>query len=170
MVDIRMDPRLKARIDSGDVVQEALLEAFRRIDEYLVDRPIPFYPWLRQIAMNRLIDLYRKHIRADGRSVDRERAAGGDSSVSVQHHFGAGDDTSPSEHLARTERIQFVEAVLTQLTEADRELIVMRHMEQLSTRDVAAILKISEGAVKTRLVRALERFRAVVAGRDESHP
>src|SRR5688500_54627 len=76
MVALRMDPRLAARIDPSDVVQEALIDATRKLAGYLKKRPIAFYPWLRQIACERLIDLHRKHVRAARRSVRREEPQG----------------------------------------------------------------------------------------------
>src|SRR5262245_8049497 len=72
MVAVRADPRLAARVDPSDVVQETLAEANARLDAYLRDRPLPFYPWLRQLAQQRLIDLHRRHVRARRRSVTRE--------------------------------------------------------------------------------------------------
>src|SRR5690242_19377754 len=75
MVAVRADPRLAARVDPSDVVQETLAEAAAGLDAYLRDRPLAFYPWLRQIAQNRLTDLYRRHVRAGRRAVTREEAA-----------------------------------------------------------------------------------------------
>src|SRR5688572_586803 len=72
MVTLRLDPRLAARIDPSDVVQDALIDATRKLTDYLHTRPIDFYPWLRQIAVERLIDLHRRHVRAARRSVSRE--------------------------------------------------------------------------------------------------
>ena len=76
MVAVRMDPRLAARVDPSDVVQDALAEAHRKLDAYLRDRPLPFYPWLRQIAADRLAALYRQHVRAGRRAVGREEPSG----------------------------------------------------------------------------------------------
>jgi RNA polymerase sigma-70 factor (ECF subfamily) len=75
MVELRMNPRLAARLDPSDVVQEVLAEADRRLDDYLRERPLPFFPWLRQIAVDRLADAHRRHVRAARRSVVREEAA-----------------------------------------------------------------------------------------------
>ena len=73
MVNIRMDRRLAARLDPSDVVQEAFIEASRKLKDYLNDREMPFYPWLRELAINRLIDLHRRHILAQKRTVEREQ-------------------------------------------------------------------------------------------------
>ena len=72
MVAVRMDARLAARLDPSDVVQESLAEADRRLDAYLGARPLPFYPWLRQLAWDRLVEQHRRHLRARRRSVTRE--------------------------------------------------------------------------------------------------
>src|SRR5258708_2650976 len=74
MVRVRLDRRVAARVDPSDVVQESLLAAYRRLPEYLRDRPIPFYPWLRQLAWERLVRLHQRHLKAKRRSVDREVA------------------------------------------------------------------------------------------------
>src|SRR3954447_24695638 len=85
MVALRMDPRMTARIDASDVVQETLAEADRRLDAYLRERPLPFYPWLRQLAWERLVEQHRRHVRAVKRSVAREEAQAFDlSGASVQ--------------------------------------------------------------------------------------
>src|SRR5438093_8530899 len=85
MVALRMDPRLAARVDASDVVQETLGEADRRLDDYLRERPLPFYPWLRQLAWERLVEQHRRHVQAKKRSVVREESLGlGLSGQSVQ--------------------------------------------------------------------------------------
>jgi RNA polymerase sigma-70 factor (ECF subfamily) len=172
-VAVRLDRRLAPRVDPSDVVQETLAEAARRMPDYLRDRPIPFYPWLRQLAMDRVIDLHRHHVRAGKRSVAREErslpALPDESAAAlVQHLFGRG--SSPSARLQRGEVAARVQAVLLQLSERDRELLVLRHLEQLPTRDVAAVLGLSESAVKMRLLRALERLRALLDDLAEEIP
>src|SRR5262249_43752058 len=84
MVAVRLDSRLLARVDPSDLVQEALAEAERRLDDYLLRRPLPFYPWLRRLAEERLIDEYRRHVGAGRRSVTREDEALGLSDASAQ--------------------------------------------------------------------------------------
>src|SRR6266550_4078148 len=72
MVEVRLDRRLAPRVDPSDVVQEALADAARRLDDYLRQRPLPFYPWLRRLAWERLVKLHQRHIGAERRSVTRE--------------------------------------------------------------------------------------------------
>jgi RNA polymerase sigma-70 factor (ECF subfamily) len=162
MVHLRLDPRLAPRVDPSDVVQEALAEAARRLEEYLHQPPLPFYPWLRQIALDRLLDLRRRHLRAGKRSVARE-----DPDVLCLPDESAAElaarlidlGSSPSRHLLREELRQRVRAALGQLLAGDREVLGMRHLEQMPVRDVAAVLGVGEGAVRMRLVRALGRLR-----------
>jgi RNA polymerase sigma-70 factor, ECF subfamily len=161
MVAVRLDRRLAARVDVSDVVQETLIDAARRLDDYLRERPLPFYGWLRQIAGERIIDTHRRHVAAQRRSVCLERRdpdlPDNSADVLVRRLFAA--DTSPSNHLMRQERHERLKTALASLPQRDREVLVMRHLEQLSTAEIAAMLEISEPAVKSRLLRALIRMR-----------
>lgn len=162
LIDLRLDPRLAARIDPSDVVQESLAEADRRLPDYLRDRPLPFYPWLRALALQRLTDQHRRHVRSLKRSVRREEARLPlltDDSVQDLARRVTGRGSSPSAGLQRREDQERIRAALAELSEGDREVLLLRHLEQLSVREMAAVLGVSEGAVKVRHVRALERLR-----------
>jgi RNA polymerase sigma-70 factor (ECF subfamily) len=162
MIALRMDGRLAARLDPSDVVQETLAEAIQHLSDYLRHRPLPFYPWVRQLALDRLAELHRRHIQARKRSVTREEApvpAFPDESVLELAALLLARGSSPSTRLHRQEQRERVRAALAQLAESDREVLVLRHLEQLPTRDIAAVLGITEGAVYTRHLRALERLR-----------
>lgn len=163
MLAVRMDMRLQSRVDASDIVQETLIEANRRIDEYYIDeRAIAFYPWLRQIALNRMIDAYRRHIIAKRREVGRQNATMPNAGASGIDWMNSqpGSITSPSGAVERNELQENMRAALAELNPTDRELIVLRHLKRLSTRETAEALNISEAAVKTRLLRALRRLRA----------
>ena len=165
MVAYRLDRRLAARVDPSDVVQEALADAADKLPEYLRRQPLPFYPWLRQLALERLLILHRRHIVAQKRSVTREEGQGialNDESIweLAERLQAAGD--SPIGSLVRDELRARVQHVMAQLSARDREVLALRHLEQLSTRDMAAVMGISEGAVKTRHLRALQRFRQLL--------
>jgi RNA polymerase sigma-70 factor (ECF subfamily) len=164
MVVVRFDPRLAARVDPSDVVQETLAEAAARLDDYLQERPLPFYPWLRQMAQRRLIHLYRWHVQARRRSVTREQAPAGlpDRSALALAERLFGRQSSPSAGLRRQERREQVRAALAALPEQDREVLVLRILEGLPTREAAAVLQISEVALRSRQVRALERLKALL--------
>jgi len=164
MVAIRLDRRLAARVDPSDLVQETLAEADRRLDDYLRDRPLPFYPWLRRLAGERLIAAHRRHVRARHRSVEREEPWAlplPDASAVALVDRLAASGTSPSGHLLRQELRQRLRAALEQLGPHDREILVLRHLEQLSVAETAAALGISERAAKARHMRALVRLRGL---------
>jgi RNA polymerase sigma-70 factor (ECF subfamily) len=162
MIALRMDRRIAARVDPSDVVQEALIEALRRLPDYMHRCPLPFYPWLRQLALDQLADLHRRHIRTQRRSVKREEhwlpALSDESALELAGRlFSSG--SSPSAALRREELQARARAALGRLPPRDQELLVLRHLEHLSPREIAAVLGITEGAVYTRHVRALERLR-----------
>ena len=162
MVRARLDRRLASRIDPSDVVQDALADASRRLDDYLRDRPLPFLGWLRQLTAERVIDAHRRHITAQARSVRREapQPESWDDSCSALGRRLAADDTSPSGRLARQERLERVMAALAAMPPKDREVLIMRHIEQLPAARIAEAVGSTTGAVEVRLFRALVRLRA----------
>ena len=164
MVAVRFDPRVTARVDPSDVVQETLAEAAANLDRYLRQRPLPFYPWLRQLAQRRLIALYRRHVQARRRSVTREVGPPGlpdHSALALADRLFA-RTSSPSAGPRRQERRDRVRAALAALPEPDREVLVLRILEALPTRETAAVLGISEVAVRSRQVRALDRLKVLL--------
>jgi RNA polymerase sigma-70 factor (ECF subfamily) len=167
MVAGQLDRRLSARVDPSDVVQEALADADRRLEPYLRTRPLPFYPWLRQFARDRLLDLRRRHLRAACRTVAREEPGAlpldDGSTVAPAGRFLAGG-TSPSVRLIRAEGRDRVRAALALLDDRDRMVLMLRHVEGLSAREAADVLGVGEEALKSRHRRALERLRALLDG------
>ena len=165
MVAARMDQRLAPRFDPSDVVQEALAEADRRLDDYLRDRPLPFYPWLRQFACQRLRQLHRHHIDAGRRSVTCEQPwempLPDHSTHDLARRLLAGG-TSPSRRLIRHEQRDRVREALSRLDPRDREVLVLRYLEGLTTGDIAAVMGVRSGAIKMRHLRALERLRGLL--------
>ena len=165
MVTVRMDCRLLPRVDPSDVVQETLAEAWQDLSQYVKDRPIPFYPWLRKIAWDRLIALHARHIRAEKRSVAREGppclGLPDESAMHLAEQMVA-SGTSPSDGVLREELRARVRSALERMDPADREILVMRHLEQLQVSEIASVLGISEGAVKMRRLRAAERLRELL--------
>ncbi len=171
MVAVRLDRRVAARVDASDIVQEALAEAAGRLPDYLSQPPLPFYPWLRHIAWQHLLKCHQRHIGAQRRSVDREGrrepALPDDSAAQLADRLVA-DDTSASGRVIRAEERQRLRAALALLPPRDREVLVLRHLEQLSTAEIGAVLGISAGAIMTRHTRALERLRRLLElGREE---
>jgi RNA polymerase sigma-70 factor (ECF subfamily) len=174
MVAARLDRRLAARLDPSDVVQQALTDAAGCLDSYLRDRPLPFYPWLRQFAWNRLRKAHRDHVERARRSVRREEPGVlrlSDESVAELAQRLASSASSPSRHALGVELEGRVRAALALLSAADREVLVLRYLEQLPLREVAAVLGLGASAVKMRHFRALERLRALLeAGHQEGQP
>jgi RNA polymerase sigma-70 factor, ECF subfamily len=165
MVALHFDRRLSARVDPSDVVQEALADADRRLAQYLRGRPLPFYPWLRQFAWDRLLDLRRRHLRAARRSVSREETWSpslADESADTLAGQLLASGTSPSSLLIRAELRERVREALARLDARDRMVLVLRHLEGLTTVEAAAVLGIGEEALKSRHRRALERLRAIL--------
>lgn len=164
MVAVRLDPRLSARVDASDVVQEALAEADRELDHYLVRPEIPFYPWLRRFAWDRLLKLHRFHVQAR-RSIEREAGDGvplPDGSVRDLVEGIAGSGTSPSRRLIREELRAGVRQALDAMAATDREVLVLRYLEQLSFDEISVVLRAGVGAVKMRHLRALARLRGLL--------
>src|SRR5262245_28499807 len=149
MVAVRLDPRLAPRVDPSDVVQEALAAAAELLPEYLRKQPIPFYPWLRRLAWERLVKLHRRHLGTGKRSVAREVAPPlPDGSVDALARLVVANTTSPSGQAVRKELQARVWAALDQLGERDREVLILRYLEQLSAAEIAAILGSTPGAIK----------------------
>jgi RNA polymerase sigma-70 factor (ECF subfamily) len=169
LVAVHLDRRLAARVDPSDVVQEALADAAGKLDAYLRERPLPFYPWLRRLAWERLVKLHNRHLGTQRRSVRREEPgvlALPDESAAELAQRLIDSGTGPSGQLLQDELRQRVRAALARLRERDREVLVLRYLEGLSTRDVAATLGVSEGAVKMRHLRALDALRRLLGGED----
>ncbi len=164
MVSVRMDPRLAARFDPSDVVQEALLTASIQLPQYAQTRGLPFYPWLRQLAWQRLVDLHNHHFTAQRRSVVREVGMQlSDESVLKLAEPFVSREASPSNTVEREELSLSIQNALSRLPDDDREVLVMRHLEQMSVSEIAAVLGLSESAVKMRRLRAVRRFKELFA-------
>jgi RNA polymerase sigma-70 factor (ECF subfamily) len=163
-VELRLDAQLQARVDQSDVVQEAQMEAVRRLDAYLVDSPMPFRLWLRQIAQDRLVMLRRHHLGTLRRSVTCEAALPDESSQAFARQLMA-DNSSPSARLAASELAQRVQQAVARLPEADREVVLLRNFEGLSNQEVALLLQIQPATASQRYGRALLRLRKLL---DES--
>lgn len=169
MVALRMDKRLAARVDPSDIVQETFAQASRKLADYLRQGwRLPFYPWLRQLAWERLIGEHRRHVGTQARSVNRETheemVLPDHSALELSARLLA-CGTSPSVQMIRKEMQAKVREMLFQLSPSDREVLVLRYLEQLSTAETAAVLGLSADGVKSRQRRALERFSNLLADR-----
>jgi RNA polymerase sigma-70 factor, ECF subfamily len=167
MVALRLDRRMSARVDPSDIVQESLAEAHQHFSEYLRDRPLPFYAWLRQFAWERVAKQYERHVRARRRSVTREEVPNlPDESVAQLARRLIASATSPSRGLLREELRERVRVALGCLKPHDREVLVLRYLEGLSNAETAAVLGLAESTAGMRHLRALERLRALLGEED----
>lgn len=168
MLGVRLDRRLNRRMDASDVLQDVYLEMARRMPEYLGNASVPFYVWLRSLAGQRLVDLYRRHLGARMRAVDLEVSLhrGGvpqASSLSLAEQL-AGRLTSPTRAASREELRLRLQQVLNTMEPLDREIIAMRHFEELSNVEAAEVLGIQKSAASKRYLRAVRRLREALAG------
>ena len=161
LIELRLDPRLRARVDPSDVVQETQLEAARRIDDYLGRDPMPFRLWLRMTAEKRLNALWRQHMKAARRAIGCELPLNGRSSVQLAGRLLAAGP-SPSEQVRSRELARLVRQAVAQLNDADREIIVMRNFEELSNEEVAYTLGVDPGTASKRYGRALLRLHKIL--------
>jgi RNA polymerase sigma-70 factor (ECF subfamily) len=170
-VELRLDPRLRTRLDPADAVQEAQMQAVRQLPRYLVQQPLPFRLWLRQLAQDRLLNLRRDHIGTARRSVVREVALPEGSAAEFASQLRK-SGSSPSQLLSRQELAQRVRDAMALLSEPDQEVLLLRHFEGLSNPEVAALLDLTPGAVSKRYGRAVLRLHhlLVESGLTESEP
>jgi RNA polymerase sigma-70 factor (ECF subfamily) len=163
MVEIRLDTRLQGRIDASDVIQEALLEVAGRLDEYLRDPKLPPFLWLRLVVGERLTRLHRHHLGARMRDAGLEislyrGALPAASSAALAAQF-LGRHTSPTQAAVRAERIMRLQEALNTLEPVDREILSLRHFEELTAAETARVLGIEESAAAKRYFRALKRLK-----------
>lgn len=167
MIAFRMDRRLNARIDASDVVQESFLDAHKRLRHFVAKPDQSFFVWLRTIAFQRLIDLHRTHLGAQGRSVSREASPTPRGPVDATTACIAAeliaDCTSPSHAAMRVELSERLERALDSMDAVDREIIALRHFEELSNSEVSQVLELDKSTASKRYVRALRRFREMLA-------
>ena len=163
MVDMRLDRRLQGRIDASDVVQEAHLEAAERLADYLKDPKLPPFLWLRLVVGERLTKLHRAHLGAQMRDAGREvslfrEALPAASSAALAAHL-LGKHTSPTQAAVRAERLIRLQEAINALDPIDREILSLRHFEELTRAEAAQALGIEEAAAAKRYVRAMKRLR-----------
>jgi RNA polymerase sigma-70 factor (ECF subfamily) len=167
MIQLRLDAKVRQRVDVSDVLQDVMVEANRRLQNYLEQPQMAFHLWLRQIAKDRIIDAHRRHRVSAKRSVDKEQPLGapsGDHESAMLLAQNLRDpEMTPAAAVAQQEMVRCVEDAIGQLDEQDCEIIVMRHYEHLSNQDVAQALGLSEPAASMRYLRAMRRLRELLA-------
>jgi RNA polymerase sigma-70 factor, ECF subfamily len=162
MILLRLDPRLNGRLSPSDVLQEAYIDALKRMHHYFEKPGQSFYGWLRLVVGQRLIDVHREHLGAGKRDAGREVSLCGGIPAASSPCLAAqlaGQLTSPSGAAARNEELVRLQKALERLEELDREVLALRHFEELSNAEVAEVLGIEKAAASKRYVRALARLR-----------
>jgi RNA polymerase sigma-70 factor (ECF subfamily) len=166
MVAFRLDQRLQGRIDPSDVIQEAYLEASKHLADYLREPALPFFLWLRGIAGNKLRELHRHHLgtqmRDAGREVSIYRGTMPETTSAALAAQLMGHETRPSEAAVRAEIKVRLQEALNSMDPLDREVLALRHFEQLSPAETAQVLGIKEKAAGMRYVRALKRLKDIL--------
>jgi RNA polymerase sigma-70 factor (ECF subfamily) len=174
LVAFRLDRRLQGRVDPSDVLQEVYLEVAGHLAEYLREPGMPFYLWLRGITGNKLLELHRHHLgtemRDAGREVSLYRGAMPEASSADLAARLLGRLTRPSEAAIRAEMKLRLQEVLNGMDPLDREVLALRHFEQLSTAETARVLGIKEAAAGKRYLRALKRLKDLLAGKPGGPP
>lgn len=172
MMAVRLDPRVRRRVDPDDVLQEAFLEASRRLEEYLEQRPMPFFLWVRLLTGQKLAELHRRHLDAARRDVGREITPGSiphASSVSLARCF-VDPGRSPARAVAHAEALARVQKGLEELSEPEREILALRYFEGLSSEEAATVLGLSLSGANKRLVMALHSLRSALPAGDVPTP
>jgi RNA polymerase sigma-70 factor, ECF subfamily len=167
MVELRLDPRLRARLDASDVVQDAFLDVARDLDAYLADPKLPPLLWLRLHVGRRLTTLHRQHLgtkmRDAGQEISLYQGALPQASSAALASMLLGQHTSPTQAALRAERMLRVQEALNSLDPIDREVLALRHFEQLGRAEAALALGISQDAAAKRYFRALKRLKDILA-------
>lgn len=166
VIDFRLDYRLAGRVSNSDVLQETYVRAAQRIDSYLQKPDMPFFVWLRLEANQRLQEIHRFHFGAEKRDIRREvklknKQDQGNTSVQLAAHIVA-QMTSASGVFQKAQQIEALEKTLSEMNETDREVIALRHFEELSNIETAKVLGIAPEAASKRYIRALKRLKEIM--------
>jgi RNA polymerase sigma-70 factor (ECF subfamily) len=167
MVHLRLSRRLQGRVDDSDVLQEAYLDVCRRLPEYVQQPALPFYLWLRHLTGLKLIEIHRRHLGTQLRDADREVTLhrGGlpeADSASLAAQL-LGKLTTPSQAAIKAETRLYVQEALNSMDAIDREVLALKHFEQLSTSEIASVLGLSKAGAGSRYLRAIKRLREILS-------
>jgi RNA polymerase sigma-70 factor (ECF subfamily) len=166
MIHLRLSRRLASRVDDSDVLQEAYLDVARRLSEYIAKPELPFFLWLRHMTGLKLAEVHRRHLGTQLRDADREVTLhrGGlplADSVSLAAQL-LGTLTSPSQAVIKAETRLMVQEALNAMDPIDREVLALKHFEQLSTAEIAQVLGLSKAGAGSRYLRAIKRLREIL--------
>ena len=167
VIDFRLDYRLGGRVSHSDVLQETYVRASQRIESYLQKPDMPFFVWLRLEANQRMLEIHRFHFGAEKRDIRREvklqgkQEGQGNTSVQLAAHL-VGQMTSASGVFEKARQIEALEKTLSEMNDTDREVIALRHFEELSNVEAAKVLGIASEAASKRYIRALKRLKEIM--------
>ena len=171
VIAMRINLQLQGRLDASDIIQDAYIEASRTLDTYLAEPKLPVYLWLRHLVGEKLIQAHRFHLGAKKRQADREISIHAKMPSANSHSIAAqlvGGFSTPSQAAIRNENKRKLMEALEKMDEIDREVLVLRHFEQLTGRETAAVLDMSHEAIKKRYIRALEKLERSMAFLDDT--
>ena len=167
MVKLRLDRRLQGRVDASDVLQEAYLDLAQRLPEYGREPKFPLYLWMRLVTGQRLAQVHRKHLGAAMRNAEQEVSIYQKALPQASTEFLAsrllGHFTSVSQRVVRAEQQIKLQETLNSMDEIDREILALRHFEELSNDEAAKVLEIQPGTASKRYIRALRRLKEAMA-------
>jgi RNA polymerase sigma-70 factor (ECF subfamily) len=171
IVKFRLDQRLGGRVSDSDVIQETYVRAAKRIDSFLEKEDMPFFVWLRLEVSQKLQEIHRYHFGAEKRDARKEANLyqnnnTGQTSIALAAHLVA-QMTSPSRVVERAEQHSYLQNALEEMNELDREVIALRHFEELSNIETAKILNIETAAASKRYIRALKRLKEIMESAKE---
>ncbi len=164
-VEVRLDPRLRGRLSPSDVLQEVFIAAQQRMEHFRGLPEMPFRVWIRLLADQRLAEVHRRHLGAQARDAGLEVTArsGGSSSQGLAARLAA-DLTSPSGAAVRRETVEILVKTVEAMEPIDREVLTLRHFEEMTNDEVAQVLNLPKGTASKRYIRALTRLREALEG------
>ena len=167
MVHLRLSRRLAGRVDDSDILQDAYLEAARRLEEYLREPKLPFFLWLRHLTALKLVEVHRRHLGTQLRDADLEVTLHRGmlplaDSVSLAAQL-LGTLTTPSQALIKAETRLLVQEALNSMDPIDREVLALKHFEQLSMAEIAEVLGLSKAGAGSRYLRAIKKLREILS-------
>ncbi len=173
MIRIRLDRRLQGRVDPSDVIQEAHIEVLRRAREYVREPALPPFLWIRLITGERLLHAHRRHLgtrmRDAGQEVSLQQGAFPQATSMSLAALLLGRFTSPTRAVQRAEMQLRLQTILNQMDPIDREVLTLRHFEELTNAETARVLGLEKTAASNRYIRALKRLKDVLITFPEFH-
>ena len=167
LVNFRLDARLTGRIDADDILQDSYLAALQRLQHLSSEPSASVFVWLRLIVHQTLVDVHRRHLGARMRDAGREAnkatpAFGNSASLSLVGQL-IGKLTSPSQAAVRNEVSQKLEEAIDQMDGIDRDVLALRHFEELTNSETAEVLGIQPKAASIRYIRAIKRLKDILS-------